>query len=92
MSAVLFAYLLKLTLSLAMVYLFYRLVLQNLTFYNWNRWYLLAFTGLSFLIPLIDISTLWHGAREAPIPAVIEYFPPVAGALPYGQMPQQIQP
>ncbi len=52
----LFTYLLKLILSLAVVYLFYRLVLYRLTFYNWNRWYLVVYTLLCFVIPFIDIS------------------------------------
>lgn len=54
----LLTYLLKFSLSLAMVYLFYRLFLRRLTFYNWNRWYLLGYSALCFLIPFIDISGL----------------------------------
>lgn len=54
----LFIYILKVTVSLAVVYLFYRLVLYKLTFYNWNRWYLLGYSFLSFIIPLVDISPL----------------------------------
>ncbi|MES1198093.1 MAG: M56 family metallopeptidase, partial [Chitinophagaceae bacterium] len=52
----LFIYLLKLSVSLAVVFLFYQLVLRKLTFYNSNRWYLLGYTILSFLIPFIDVS------------------------------------
>lgn len=48
-------YILKLNICLAVVYLFYQLFLRRLTFYNWNRWYLLGYTLLSFIIPLIDI-------------------------------------
>ncbi|SDC01536.1 M56 family metallopeptidase [Niabella drilacis] len=48
-------YILKLSICLAVVYLFYQLFLRRLTFYNWNRWYLLGYGVLSFLIPLIDI-------------------------------------
>ncbi len=48
-------YILKLNICLAVVYLFYQLFLRKLTFYNWNRWYLLGYTALSFIIPLIDI-------------------------------------
>jgi beta-lactamase regulating signal transducer with metallopeptidase domain len=53
---VLLTYILKLSLSLGVVFLFYQLVLRKLTFYTWNRWYLLGYTLLSFLIPFIDIS------------------------------------
>ncbi|PZR28231.1 MAG: hypothetical protein DI535_07445 [Citrobacter freundii] len=49
-------YLLKLSLSLALVYLFYQLLLRRLTFYNCNRFYLLAYTMLCFFIPLINIT------------------------------------
>ena len=53
---ILFTYLVKLSLSLAVVYLFYRFVLYRLTFYNWNRWYLVVYSMLCFVIPFIDIS------------------------------------
>lgn len=49
-------YLLKLSVSLSVVYLFYMLVLRRLTFYNWNRWYLLGYSFLAFLIPFVNIS------------------------------------
>ncbi len=49
-------YIIKLSVSLAIFYLFYFLVLRKLTFYNWNRWYLLGYTLLSFFIPFINIS------------------------------------
>jgi beta-lactamase regulating signal transducer with metallopeptidase domain len=51
-----FTYLLKVSLSLGVVFLFYQLVLRRLTFYNWNRWYLLGYSLLAFFIPFIDIS------------------------------------
>lgn len=54
--SILITYLVKLSISLAVVYLFYQLVLRRLTFYNWNRWYLLVYSLLSFLIPFINIS------------------------------------
>ncbi len=53
---VLIIYFLKLSISLAIVYLFYQLILRRLTFYNSNRWYLTGYTLLSFFIPLIDIT------------------------------------
>jgi hypothetical protein len=49
------SYIIKLSICLAAVYFFYRLFLRRLTFYNWNRWYLLGYAALSFIIPLIDI-------------------------------------
>lgn len=53
---VLIQYFLKVSISLAAVYIFYLLVLRRLTFYNSNRWYLVAYTLLSFVIPFINIS------------------------------------
>lgn len=51
-------YLLKLSISLAVVYLFYALVLRRLTFHAWNRWYLLGYSLLAFFIPFINISPM----------------------------------
>ena len=48
-------YILKLSICLTVVYLFYQLLLRRLTFYNWNRWYLLGYSVLSFIIPLVDV-------------------------------------
>lgn len=48
-------YLIKLSICLAVVYIFYQLLLRRLTFYNWNRWYLLGYSAMSFIIPLINI-------------------------------------
>ena len=53
---ILIAYLLKLSIGVTVLYLFYQLVLRRLTFYNWNRWYFLTYTMLVFLIPFIDVS------------------------------------
>ena len=52
----LFLYLAKLFICLAATYLFYRILLQRLTFYNLNRWFLLGYSFLSFFIPFINIS------------------------------------
>jgi beta-lactamase regulating signal transducer with metallopeptidase domain len=51
-------YLLKLSIGLAVVSIFYQLVLRRITFYNWNRWYLLGYTLLAFFIPFIDVSPM----------------------------------
>ncbi|HVU53452.1 MAG TPA: M56 family metallopeptidase [Puia sp.] len=50
-----FLYLLKCSISLAIVWLFYQLLLRRLTFYTTNRWYLVGYVVLSFLLPLIHI-------------------------------------
>ncbi len=55
-----FIYLFKLSVSLTVVFLFYHFVLRKLTFYNWNRWYLLGYTLISFVIPFINITPALH--------------------------------
>ncbi|HEX6170042.1 MAG TPA: M56 family metallopeptidase, partial [Chitinophagaceae bacterium] len=56
--SLLIQYLVKLSISLAVVWLFYQFILRRLTFYNSNRWYLLGYTLLSFFIPFINISSI----------------------------------
>ncbi len=57
---VLVVYILKLSISLAVVYFFYRFVLRKLTFYTWNRWYLLGYSFLSFFIAFFNITPLFQ--------------------------------
>jgi beta-lactamase regulating signal transducer with metallopeptidase domain len=81
-------YFLKLSLSLGVVFLFYQLVLRKLTFYNWNRWYLLCYTLLCFFIPFIDISPVlqsneWESSHAVTwVPVIIEYKANEIGAAP----------
>jgi hypothetical protein len=49
-------YILKLSVGLIIIGLFYQLVLRRLTFYTWNRWFLVVCPALAFLLPLIDIA------------------------------------
>ena len=70
-------YLIKFSISLAVLFVFYRVVLRPLTFYQCNRFYLLCYSLLSFVIPFIDI-TLWvPGSNNHPliniIPAISNY-------------------
>ncbi|RYG00219.1 MAG: M56 family peptidase, partial [Chitinophagaceae bacterium] len=67
-------YLIKLSVSLSLVYLFYRFVLRPLTFYNWNRWFLLCYSAISFVIPFVDI-TPWLSRAELQDAKVINYIP-----------------
>ena len=48
-------YVIKLSVSLAVLWIFYQLLLRRLTFYNLNRWYLLGYSVLCFFIPLVDV-------------------------------------
>jgi len=67
-------YIVKLSIALTVVYLFYWLLLRRLTFYNWNRWYLLVYSMVVFFIPFVDVFDLLqqHGLQNA---AVISYIP-----------------
>lgn len=60
---ILIQYLIKLSISLAIVWLFYQLVLRRLTFYNWNRWFLLGYSLVAFFISFIDISPVLEEAQ-----------------------------
>ena len=74
--SLLIQYLVKLSISLAIVWLFYQFILRRLTFYNSNRWYLLAYTLLSFFIPFIDISTIL-GNNSGANNGLIQFIPSV---------------
>lgn len=78
---VLFGYLVKCSLGLSVVWLFYRLALKRLTFYQWNRGYLLCCSLLAFFIPFINISPALgvqaQNGLPAYIPALEKYIAPV---------------
>jgi hypothetical protein len=52
-------YILKISITLFVLYTVYWLLFRRLTFYTWNRWYLMILSVVSFFIPLIDISSLF---------------------------------
>jgi len=74
--SLLIQYLIKLSISLGIVWLFYQFILRKLTFYNSNRWYLLAYTVLSFFIPFINISTIL-GNNSGATNEFIQFIPSV---------------
>ncbi len=51
-----FEYMLKASVCLAIVYAFYILLLKRITYYKWNRFYLLIYSGLALIIPFINVS------------------------------------
>lgn len=73
-----FEYIIKLSLTLTVIYGFYQLVLRRLTFYNWNRWYLLGYSLLSFLVAFTDITPLLQQHALAQN-KVLNYIPTVEG-------------
>ena len=56
-------YLIKFSISVGLLYLFYYVVLLPLTFYQWNRFYLVCYSLLSFVIPFINI-TEWLAVKN----------------------------
>lgn len=54
----LFLYFFKASIAVAVFYLFYRIVMNNDTFFTWKRYLLLASLLFSIVYPLIDISAL----------------------------------
>lgn len=69
-------YLLKLSVSFTLIAVFYHYVLRKLTFHQWNRWYLLVYTALCFVIPLIDLTeTVRQYPQDAPAYAFVHSVP-----------------
>jgi TonB-dependent SusC/RagA subfamily outer membrane receptor len=75
-----FLYFEKLSVSLAIAWTFYCLVLRQLTFYDWNRWYLLGYSCLCLFIPLIDVGSVVERGE----PLVIQFIPSIGN---YGLKP-----
>ncbi len=71
-----FQYLLKLSISLTILYLFYYFVLRRLTFYTYNRWYLLGYSLLSFFIAAVDITSFINNNTPATF-TWLQHFPTV---------------
>lgn len=78
-------YIIKISISLMLVYGFYALVLRRLTFYALNRWYLLLYSLLAFVLPLINIAPVledadWNNYTLINIIPVVEHYEPVMEA------------
>jgi hypothetical protein len=58
-------YIVKLSLGLTVISIFYQFVLARYTFYNWNRWYLLGYSVLAFAIPFIDVDQVLEQTQIA---------------------------
>jgi BlaR1 peptidase M56 len=56
-------YLLKFNISILLVFLFYWLFLRKLTFYSWNRLFLVGYSCLCFIVPFVDIYPLLDQTR-----------------------------
>ncbi len=51
-----FEYALKVSLCLTIIFLFYTFLLKRMTYYTWNRYFLLIFPILSFIVPFINVN------------------------------------
>ena len=74
-------YLLKFSISMAIVYLFYQLLLRRLTFYGWNRLYLFGYCLLCFVIPFINISPLTQ-QQHFDNAQLVRYIPVIENYIP----------
>ncbi|HEV2354650.1 MAG TPA: M56 family metallopeptidase [Puia sp.] len=72
-------FLFKLSLSLGLVWCFYQAVLRRLTFYRFNRLYLVGYTLVSFLIPMIDVGPLLAD-RPAGDVDMLRFIPAIGGS------------
>ncbi|MBD1434121.1 TonB family protein [Sphingobacterium sp. DN00404] len=66
-------YLILANLSLILFFLVYILVLKNLTFFQWNRIYLLGAIAVSFLMPLLQFVDLSHHREIYKPLAIIDF-------------------
>ncbi|MVZ63401.1 M56 family metallopeptidase [Sphingobacterium humi] len=68
-------YLLQVNLLLTLIFLGYRFLLKNLTFYHLNRVYLLFGSLYAFVYPFLDLKS-WFGSKvEVPVGEVLSYLP-----------------
>lgn len=75
-------YIIKLSISFSIVYLFYQLFLRRLTFYTWNRWYLLIYSMVCFIIPLINVFTIIVERPALRESAFVNYIPAITQISP----------
>lgn len=66
-----FVYILQSAVCLAILFLFYSILLSRETFYRYNRVALLCLIPLSFVLPLCHLPLFTESERAAPVPVVI---------------------
>lgn len=66
-----FVYILKSSVCLALLYLFYSILLSKETFHRYNRAALLCLIPLSFLLPLCQLSLPATESEEITLPAIV---------------------
>src|SRR5688572_11734751 len=86
---ILIVYLLKFSIALMVIYAFYAVLLRKLTFYKWNRLFLLIYSLACFIIPLINLDPLIQNATVTPV--VLEAIPPFNEIVPAGTNVRNVQ-
>ncbi len=64
-------YLLKVMVCSGIMYCYYLLALRNKRFHQYNRFYLLAAVGLSFIVPFIRIELWKESVQQSAVMKVI---------------------
>lgn len=72
-----YEYALKASFCLAIIFLFYTLLLKRMTYYIWNRYFLLLFSILSFIVPFVNINVFLQ-AQEENTSSFINQIPSIA--------------
>jgi N-acetylmuramoyl-L-alanine amidase len=72
-------YLLKVMLCSGLLFGYYLLALRNRPHHRWNRFFLLAATGLSMALPLMHISFAWQGTDATGATQWVQLFKVVDG-------------
>jgi hypothetical protein len=70
-------YLVKCSLGIAALYIFYRVFFRRLTFYNNNRWILTGFSMACFVFPFININQ-WFQQQGLQQAQVIDWVPAIS--------------
>ena len=86
---ILIVYLLKFSIALFVIYAFYALLLRKLTFYKWNRLFLLIYSLACFIIPFINLDPLLQ--NTAVTPEVLEAIPPFNNFVPANSNVHNVQ-
>ena len=69
-----YLYITKLTVGVIIIYAFYYVALKKLTFYNWNRYYLLISATVCIFLPFLDVTRIVY-TSSATIKQVTEVIP-----------------
>ena len=75
-----FDYALKVSICLAVIFIFYTVLLKQSTYYTCNRYYLLLFSILSFIAPFINIGLLVQAHRLSAV-SFVDQIPSINSSI-----------